>query len=196
MDDNILDDAQRLGIRRIIKSFCREENVTLQDIINPSLTFFFVPQTKCVPLQCLRALNQKYKELLPWKVHLSVRGVGYQCLSFEQVDDEDVGCFLNKPIKKDLILSERAKINTFSTLHKFCDLLYFPGDSNQYVLYLQYVYKKNNNNSGGATNSVVIYCRCCLALLIVVGLVVLLLFLLLGNNFGVYNRPTLKKSAL
>ena len=140
--DRILNDYQSLGIRRIIKSFCRDESVTLHDIIDSSLTFFFVPRTKCAPLQCLKALNVKYPELAPWRVHLGVRGVGFHCLSEKEgEDDDDIIYHLNKPMQKDVILSERVikKINSSYQIRKVCDVLYVP-DGDKYLLNILYIY--------------------------------------------------------
>ena len=147
---HILSEKQCLGIRRIIKGFCREKNVTLKDVVSLNFTHFFIPRTKCAPLQCLRALNSKYPELAPWKAHLSGAGVGYQCLSEEVTNDENVYSYLNKTLQEDIILSEKAikSINSSGSLiqKKVCDIQYFPGDKS-YTINLQYIYKQEKGSS-------------------------------------------------
>lgn len=130
-----------MGIKRLIKSFCWDEKVDIRDITNPTLSFFFVPQTQCAPLQCLRALKMKYRELSPWTVHLSVDGVGFHCLSEEKAEDDRVCGYLNRTLLDTIILSERATrvVNLKSPRHKVCDILYSPGGKN-YTLGTQYIY--------------------------------------------------------
>ena len=139
--------TQNLGIKRLIKSFCWDENVGIRDITNPTLSFFFVPQTKCAPLQCLRALNMKYKELSPWTVHLSVDGVGFHCLSEEKVEDDCICEYLNRILLNTIILSESATrvVNIKSPRYKICDILYFPGGKN-YTLGVQYIYNNSHKH--------------------------------------------------